>query len=246
MKRNPLKRDRDSTEGHIDRRRWLVTLAFFVVVPLAMILVFILTGILGGYEAVPFNLHSVLEADYGVDQRAFRVPALLIDVIEEIIQDEGTPVAKGLVATIRADFLTPVPTVTPPVPRGSPTPPLPGQQPTPTPTQVKQDDAATVTQDPNSTPTLVVSFTPSQTGQPSVTTTPTLQSSPTSTTGVQVTPTQPPPTQKPPTQKPPTQPPPPTNTQPPPPTNTQPPPPTNTQPPPPTAYPPPPTDPPYP
>ena len=123
MKRNSPERDGDSIGRYIDRRRWLLTLAFFIFVILAMLLVFVITGISGGFGPVPFNLHSVLEADYGVDQFVFRVPPVLIDLIEEIIRDAGTPFAQGYVATVEGSLLTPVPTITPSGPQPTPTEP---------------------------------------------------------------------------------------------------------------------------
>ena len=120
-------------------------------------------------DSVPFPLHSVLKADYGTDRLAYKVPALDIGVIEEVIQDNRLPDSNDRMIEIGDLLQTPVPTVTPrfpgaftpaprpifsptavrensePTSRLTPAPPTPSPFPsqTPLPTQTNTEPAPT-------------------------------------------------------------------------------------------------------
>jgi hypothetical protein len=63
-------------------------------------------------KLVPFNLHSILIADYGVDPRQSLIPALQIGLIRDVISDLGTPNADDPYSVLQMGLQTPVPTVT--------------------------------------------------------------------------------------------------------------------------------------
>jgi hypothetical protein len=151
-------------------------------------------------ESVPFSLHSVLQANYGPDQKALLMPALNLEVIADTLQDQrSTEPIENVLIELEESLKTPVPTVTPSYP-GAPTRP-PAAIPSPTPTKAKIDPT------PVSSPTRAASPTPSPSVEPSPTGEPTLR--PTLPPPAEPNPTRPPKDKPRPTQPAPTQPPPP-------------------------------------
>lgn len=90
--------------------RGLVILLVIILVLFLMGFIFIPVSIVKG---VPFSLHSSLLADYSAEIKSGRIAPFNIGLMVDALRDQGTPVAWQQIATIQADLLTPVPSVTP-------------------------------------------------------------------------------------------------------------------------------------
>ncbi len=209
------------------RNRWIMVMGVVIFLGLILIGLPVLAAGwgTGGEDTINHPVRSRLEANYDVDPYAVRMPKVELAIVGAAIVDEPTPATGGteprnVMATVRNNLLTPIPTITPmppgtgtpratPTPRvGTPTPtfrptasrtlPRPTATPEPPTATPRPGDTATPTPSPTLTPTYLI-YTPTR--RP-----------PTATSGPG--PTQPPE---------PTSPPPPTATQPPPPTATEPP-----------------------
>ena len=83
---------------------------------------------------MPISVHSAFEADYSADLRGYAVPAVSIDLVEQVVQDEsGSGDAEEQIRKIRESLKTPVPTLKPPA--NEPTPKQPTSEPTTRPTR---------------------------------------------------------------------------------------------------------------
>jgi hypothetical protein len=218
--RHKLKEDQPGIPLVRERWYWRILWVFLVPLLLFLALAFVFSVTTPAPNWLPFNLHSVLSADYSSDLHGKRMPELKIQLIEEVMIDNGVPTIPGQFATLQAGLLTPVPTVTPAAPSEGGLPP--GNDPQPTATLPGSGEKDNPTPTPSATATELPSSTPSPTSLPSPTATatptpiatwlPPVLPSPTKPRPTNPLPTQPPPTQIPPTA---TQPPPPP-TQPPP------------------------------
>jgi hypothetical protein len=159
---------------------------------------------------VPFNLHSVLNADYSAEASGYRVPAIGIGLIAEVMRDQSNLDIERRMTEIERRLEQPVPSVTPRFP-GSGQPTALPATPTVAPPSPTASKLATRTPPPTASPS------PIPTEQPSATPIQILPSptdrpwypSPTA-RPIKPKPTDTPPTASPPTESPrPTDPPPP-------------------------------------
>ncbi len=185
------------------RAKWLLLSPVIFALPLAI--PFLILNLLNSDILiwVPFNLHSVMAADYSADPRGFRIGQLDFRIIGEIFQDHGDDNYGEHLATIQASLLTPVATVTPYPGMQITALPSPTQTPTiSTPTNIPGGTqlTPTATLSPSSTPTLAPSATVRATVfYPTATKTTRPTSKPTQPPKATATKKPPPPTPKPPT-----------------------------------------------
>ena len=99
---------------------------------------------------MPISVHSEFEADYSADLRGYAVPAVSIDLVDQVVQDEaGSGDAEEQIRKIRESLKTPVPTLKPPT--NEPTPKQPTSEPTTRPTREETSATPEVTETTNPT-----------------------------------------------------------------------------------------------
>ena len=135
---------------------------------------------------MPISLHSRFEADYSADLRGYAVPAVSIDLVDQVVREEaGAGSAEEQLRKVEESLKTPVPTLQPPSDEPTPQQPIskPTNKPTTRPTRAATTTpAATKTasptgpvafptatateqeqpkpQNPTNTPTMVPTYTP--------------------------------------------------------------------------------------
>lgn len=92
--------------------KWLLVYPVLLVIPLVISFIFTSLFDSGLLTWVPFNLHSILVADYSADIRGYPLQRVGIGIIEDYYHDQGYTDANVKIGTLKASLLTPVPTVT--------------------------------------------------------------------------------------------------------------------------------------
>ena len=92
--------------------KWLLVFPFILVIPIGISILIVDFLDSGSLNWVPFNLHSILKADYSADIRGYPLQQVGIGVIEDYYHDQGYLDSNARMGTLQANLLTPVPTVT--------------------------------------------------------------------------------------------------------------------------------------